>query len=423
MADESKERPKKAGIIEPDPITLAGQSRGLPAIFAVPFSQRILPLALLWFAGLYLRLPILVIPALAPDIQSELALSQTGVGALTTIPVLMLSLGAVPGALLIARFGPLAALVGALVLLAFASMARGLAPPVALLFGGTILAGLAIAIMQPSLPAIVLRWTPSYAALGSAVYMNGMLMGEFVGAGFTLPLIMPLVDNAWRAALAVWSIPTLLVAAAIGIAHRSGRVAAAEPGPPSVASPPWRLPRLWHLGIILGAASAGYFGTNAYLATILEHQGQGERLSIYLFFFNGAQVVGSLSMIALARWLIGKRQPIVIMAWGVAIALVSVMTGSGWFTLVAAFALGIATCVQLVQVVGLVPQIATSERASSLSAGLFTIGYLLGFVVPLAGGLLVDGTGNAGLVLVPTLILAVLAVVAAHRARDMAAAL
>ena len=76
--------------------------------------SRVIPLVLLWFAGLYLRLPILVIPALAPGIQSELSLGQTGVGALTTLPVLMLSLGALPGALIIARLVRLPSSVGRL---------------------------------------------------------------------------------------------------------------------------------------------------------------------------------------------------------------------------------------------------------------------------------------------------------------------
>ncbi len=385
--------------------------------------SRLVPLCLLWFAGLYLRLPILVIPALAPGIEAELALSQTSVGALTTLPVLMLSVGALPGALIIARFGPIAALCGALVLLAFASTMRGFAPPLALLFIGTVLMGLAIAIMQPSLPAIVLRWTPGYAALGSAVYMNGMLLGEFVGAGFTLPVVMPLVDGSWRGALAVWSAPALLVAAAIAATHLAGRVRSGAFELPPSANPPWRLPRLWYLGVILGAASAAYFGTNAYLAAILEHQGQAERLATYLLVFNGAQVVGSVSMLSLARWLIGKRLPIVVMAWGVAAAIVGVMAGSSWFTLIAAFLLGIATCVQLIQIVGLVPQIATSETAPSLSAGLFAVGYLLGFVVPLVGGLLADGLGNADLLLLPALVLAVLGIAAAHRSKDLVSSL
>ena len=381
--------------------------------------SRALPLVLLWFAGLYLRLPILVVPALAPSIEADLALSQTALGALTTIPVLMLSLGALPGALLIARAGPLAALVGALVMLALVSSLRGLAPTVTLLFAGTVLTGLAIAIMQPSLPAMVLRWTPTYTALGSAVYMNGMLMGEFVGAGFTLPITLPLVGGSWRWAFAVWSLPALLVAMAIVLAARFGGVPAESGAAPATASPPWRMPRLWYLGVILGAASGGYFGTNAYLATILTDQGQGERLATYLFIFNGAQVVGSLSMIVLARRLIGRRGPIVVMAWAVSLSLVGVILGTGWFTLLAAFLLGIATCVQLIQVGGLVPQIASAKQASALSAGLFSIGYCLGFFVPLAGGVLVDGLGNPGLALLPCLVLAALAVVAAHRATDV----
>ena len=43
--------------------------------------------------------------------------------------------------------------------------------------------GLGVAMMQPSLPALLPRWLePKHLAIGSAIYMNGMLMGEFIGA-------------------------------------------------------------------------------------------------------------------------------------------------------------------------------------------------------------------------------------------------
>ncbi|MDA1301762.1 MAG: hypothetical protein O2868_16975, partial [Proteobacteria bacterium] len=73
--------------------------------------HRLVVLVLLWLAGLYLRAPVLLAPPLAPYIDSDLGLNQTLMGALTTIPVLMLSLGALPGAIAIARLGPLVALV------------------------------------------------------------------------------------------------------------------------------------------------------------------------------------------------------------------------------------------------------------------------------------------------------------------------
>ena len=159
--------------------------------FDLPFRTRLVTLCILWFAGIYLRLPMLVMPPLSPAIAAELSLNQTQIGALTTIPVLMLSLGALPGSLVISRVGPLMTLVLSLLLVALASSARGLAPPLVLLLLFTAVLGLAVAVMQPAFPLLVQHWCPGFAALGSAVYMNGMLMGEFIGAGLTLPLVMP----------------------------------------------------------------------------------------------------------------------------------------------------------------------------------------------------------------------------------------
>lgn len=61
---------------------------------------------LLWLAGVYLRIPVLVAPPLAPFIGDELALTQALTGALTTLPILMLAIGSMPGSLAIARIGP-----------------------------------------------------------------------------------------------------------------------------------------------------------------------------------------------------------------------------------------------------------------------------------------------------------------------------
>ncbi len=373
----------------------------------------------------------LAIPALTPQIGADLNFGQAELGALTTIPVLMLSLGAIPGAIFIARAGPLSALVASLVLLAIASASRGLAPPVMLIFLGSVMTGFAIAVMQPALPALVLRWSPGYAALASAVYMNGMLMGEFIGAGFTLPLLMPVTGGSWRLALVVWSLPALGVAAAIATAHwrkwvpnapASGAPSARPPSarPPS-ARPPWRDPRLWQLGVVMGAASAGYFGTNAYLPTVLQDQQQGERLAEYLFVFNGAQVVGSVTMVVLATRLVARRLPILLMSWLVVIAIVGVIFGSDWFTLVAAVTLGFATCVQLILVVALVPQIKDATTAAPYAAGIFAISYLLGFLMPLIGGIATDITGDTRLPLAACLVLAVVAAIVAHRAKQLTA--
>lgn len=371
-------------------------------------------LALLWLAGLYLRLPILVAPPLSPLIGSELDLGQTALGALTTLPVLMLAVGALPGSFAIAHVGPRLAVAGALVLLAIASAARGLAPPAILLFVFTVLMGFGIALMQPALPVLVKRWCPGHLALGSAVYMNGLLAGEFLGAGLTLPLLMPWLGHDWRWALVVWSLPALVVAAAVALHRRRAEAnsdgsAAARPG----WLPRWREGRVWQLGVLLAAASAGFFGTNAYLGSVLAELGRPEALAGALFAFNATQLGGSLLMIAVGRHLVGRRWPVIAMTVALLLGLAGIsFSGPGWF-MVAVIVLGLATCVQLILMVSVVPLITTEHEAGPLAAGMFAIGYLLGFLVPLAGGVLADTSGIARLALVPIAALGVLALAVA----------
>lgn len=373
-------------------------------------------LVLLWLVGLYMRLPILLAPPLAPVIGVELDLNATQIGALTTVPVLMLALGALPGSLVIARLGPRLAVALALVLLAAASAGRGLAPPGWLLFAATALLGLAIAIMQPALPVLVKRWCPASVALGSAVYMNGLLMGEFVGAGLTLPLVMPLLDGDWRATLLAWSIPAVALAVAVRL-HNGSSVRPPAEREAVTWNPRWRDPLVWQLGILLGASSASFFGTNAYLGSVLEDRGQGGRLASALFAFNATQVAGSFLMIALARRLEGRHWPVMAAAAGMPAGLLGAFFGADSVFLIAVVVLGLSSCVQLIHMVSLVPQITADTDTGSLAAGMFAVGYLLGFGVPLLGGVLADAAGSARLALLPMGVLALVSLAVASTAR------
>jgi CP family cyanate transporter-like MFS transporter len=235
--------------------------------------------------------------------------------------------------------------------------------------------------------------------LASAVFMNGLLMGEVVGAGRTLPVLLPLLDHSWRATLAAWSLPALAVAVALAWHRPSLRnaVDALEPA----SRPPWRDGRTWRLGLLLGSASAGFFGSNAYMGPVLEEAGRFHALPGMLLAFNATQVVGSLLMIVLARWLVGRRLPVVVAAAGLCLGLVGFAFGGPWTFLPAVLLIGLCTCVQLVLMVSLVPHLAGAGSAGSLAAGMFAVGYLLGFLVPLAGGVLADAGGSARLALLP----------------------
>lgn len=349
-------------------------------------------LALLWFAGLYMRLPILVAPPLSPAIADELALSQTHIGALTTLPVFMLALGALMGSLLIMRLGARNALILALVVVALGSASRGLAQTPVTLLGFSGLMGLGIAVMQPSIPALLPRWlTPPRIAIGAACYMNGMLMGEFVGAGLTLPVIMPLTGDSWRITLAVWSLPALLVALLLTLPRR-------DYGEKTTSTrwlPDLRDPLMWKLGTLLGGTASLFFGTNAYMASVLDQRGELERLDTTLFLFNLAQVGASLLMLLMARRWVARRSPILASAGISVLAMLGFLILEGWPGVAFAVIMSFFAGVLLVLIVALPPQLADSAQAGRLSAGNFTIGYTLAFFVPLFGGVLADLTGNS----------------------------
>ena len=158
-------------------------------------------LVLLWLSGTGLRMTILAVPPVIPLIHKDLQLTQAGVGFLTALPPLLFAAAAVPGSLLIAKFGPVRTLVAGLLLTAVASALRGTASNAALLYGTTFLMGGGISIMQPSLPRVVRDWMPHRIGFGTAVYSNGLLMGELFAVLLTGPLLLPLLGGNWRLSL------------------------------------------------------------------------------------------------------------------------------------------------------------------------------------------------------------------------------
>ncbi|MDR9469287.1 MFS transporter [Marinospirillum sp.] len=354
-----------------------------------------LALALLWLLGLYLRLPILVIPPLAPFINADLGLSQTLLGSLTTLPILMLSLGALLGSLAILRLGARNSLALALTLVALTSAIRGMTDSLALLLILTSLMGLSIAIMQPSLPALLPRWLDDRKlALGTAVYMNGMLMGEFLGAGVTLPLLMPLMEGSWRATLIAWSLPALLIVLATFLPRQREDTSSHDTLEETGWIPNWKDPFLWRIGLLLASSASLFFGTNAYLGSLLEERAELNKLEAAFFWFNVAQVAASLLMLVMINHWVARRAPLVVSTGLSLVGMLGLLLTSGWLSIAFAFFLSFWAGVLLILLVALPPQLLSGKQAGRLAAGAFTLAYSLSFFVPLLGGSLADWTGQ-----------------------------
>src|SRR5258708_31172746 len=184
---------------------------------APPLGRLLTSLGLLWLAGAALRMTVLAVPPLLPLIHRDLDLSETEIGTLAGLPLLLFAGAAVPASLMIARFGGRSALIAGLLICALASAARGAAATVAMLFAATIAMGGGIAIMQPALPPIVRAWLPDRVGFATAVYTNGLLFGEIFAVSLTLPLVLPLAGGSWRVAIALWGLPVVAIALLVGL--------------------------------------------------------------------------------------------------------------------------------------------------------------------------------------------------------------
>jgi CP family cyanate transporter-like MFS transporter len=376
---------------------------------AVRAQSILIPLALLWLAGNALRLTILAVPPVIPLIHDDLHLSQTQVGILTGLPSLLLAFAAVPGSLLIARTGAVAALVVGLTLNAAGSALRGAVNDVLWLYAMTIVMGVGVAIMQVTMPSTVRAWAPHRTGFATAVYTNGLLIGETLPVALTIPLTLPLVGN-WQWGFVFWSVPVAVIAALVLLlAPRATGVAAAR----RRWWPDWNDPLIWRLGIMLGTVNAMYFGTNAFLPDYLTYTGHRELISAALTALNVGQLPGSFILLAVAHRLEMKAWPFVAAGALCLLATGGIVFGSGIWIVASAGLVGFAAAFILIMALALPPLLAAPDDVHRLTAAMFTISYAVAVVVPVLSGASWDLSGLPASAFMPIALCAILLMVLA----------
>lgn len=368
----------------------------IPDLKDLPFGK----LALLWFVGWTLRVTVLATPPLAADMRDSYLLDAAGVGALTMLPIVAIAFGAIPAAWFIQRFGVKATIVGGIVVMALASMARGFMPGVVLLLSVSTVMGLGVAAFQTALPAAVKAWTPKQVAFGSAVYLNGMMVGEFFGAGMTLPVVMPLASGNWQTALVLWSLPVLLVALWTFFSSQPATRREVESWNPRLNDG-----QTWQFGLLLAGSVVVFYIINAYAAVTLEKRGEGQALALFLLAFNLTPLIASFVMLGRSVW-VGQRLPVAVSGFAAAAGLAGFVMLDGPISWIFAVIAGFAATIELILLMSLPSKIAEGMAVSRLNAGMTALGYGVAFLIALFGGWLAAKTGMFEMALWPALIFA-----------------
>ncbi|SDP62988.1 MFS transporter, CP family, cyanate transporter [Klenkia soli] len=330
-------------------------------------------------------------------LRADTGLSSTLGGLLTSLPVLCFGAFAPVAPRLARKVGLETAVAASLVLLTVGTALR-LLDPVAALYGGTVVAGGAIAIANVLVPAYVKR---EFAEPGlvMGVYSAALNVGAGVAAAFTVPLGTALGLD-WRGALALWGVLAVLALAVwlpVAGTGRAARGAVAAPGGS------WGLLRhglARRVTLFLGMQSTQFYALAAWLPTLLADAGLpvaegGLLLALTTVTgavgaFLGPTVAGRLQLrgrgqrplvvIALTCYAVGLGGLLLLPTTGtvVWVSLFGVAQGGG-------FALGLTLVVL---------RSATPLTAARLGGVAQCLGYLVAAAGPVVLGALHDATGG-----------------------------
>lgn len=352
-------------------------------------------LTLLWLVGINLRTVILAVPPTLPALHHAMALSYSAAGLLTSLPVLIMAIGAIPGAYLVSRVGARQAIAYGLALLTVGAALRGAYPSVAVLFFFSAVLSVGIAVSQPAVPSLVQAWLPDRIGRGIAIYTNGIFVGEVIAATVTLPFLVN--PFGWQGALAAWALP-VAVALALWLAFTPPVKTRAQIG--AAWFPDWRSGRMLRIGLLMGGASIVYFGMNTWIPDTLDARHAHRLIPLTLGILNSMQLPVSLVLTLAADALVGRRWPFVLagVLAGVGVAgyvVAPVETAPIWAGLA-----GGGASMGFILNLGLPALMSPSEVARTTGL-MLTLGYGAAFFGPSLGGVAWDLTGVFALALLP----------------------
>ena len=228
-------------------------------------------------AAANLRAALTSVGPLVGEIRADTGISGGAAGLLTTLPLLCFAALSLLAPALARRFGMKRVLTASLLLLATGIALRS-APPVAALFAGTIVLGLAIAVGNVLLPSLVKRAFPAHIGLLTGVYITVMNSGAALGSGVSVPLTRQ-GDFGWRGALGVWALLAFVAAVVWLFLLRGERStdspAAATPRGERSYGGLWRSPLAWQVTLFMGLQSVVFYASIAWLPEVLQGNGLG----------------------------------------------------------------------------------------------------------------------------------------------------
>ncbi|HEX8981760.1 MAG TPA: MFS transporter [Ktedonobacterales bacterium] len=371
--------------------------------------------ALLLFVGINLRAPLLSVPPLLGMIRSDLHLNYAETGLLSALPSLVMGAGAWPAGRLVGRIGGRMSVSLGLGLVALGVVARGLWPGVIAIYVYTAALAGGIAIAQTAIPLLTREWFPTRIGFVSAIYTDGLVIGEALAAAVTVPLMRAWFgDNAWPAALLIWAVPATvalilwmwIAPAASAHATPAGDTAHNSDVRRAEAASTRRVGPLL-IGTIMAGGSVVYFGMNGWVAPYNDAMHASAMTPAALFAINAAQLPVCIGLTFVAQQVVGKRWPFVISGSVAFVAIVGwLVTPTAfeplWGAMIGGAAAGVFTLAFALPAI-----FGHGAQVARLTGGSLGLSYTATFLVPYFGGVLWDTFHQPWLAFAPVALAAI----------------
>lgn len=362
-------------------------------------------------------------------IVEDTGLSESMIGLVAALPLVVMGLAAITMPKLARRFTMDNLVIASLFGLAAATIIRSWVPGAGLWIG-TIGVGAAIGLLNALLPAIIKRDFPMLAATVTGIYSAALTAGAAFSAGFAYPIAQA---TTWRAATGIWSVLALLGVLAwtvIGIlrareqkrfaaAHRASTVpdGAAAPGlatPGESATSPqnakqptavvgkklphlnvWKTALGWQVTLFTGMQSLTFYLIVQWLPAIEAEAGVSpESAGTHLMIFQSASLVSNLLITGIVRERRDQRllafvMPIMttLVGWGFFFAPTVPLL---WVTLAGLGAGGsFVTALSFIST-----RTSNSQDAAELSGMSQSLGYIIAALGPAVAGSLATAAGS-----------------------------
>ncbi|MGV9301196.1 CynX/NimT family MFS transporter [Amycolatopsis sp. NPDC003676] len=321
-------------------------------------------------------------------VQADQGLSSVAASVLVSVPLIAFAVCSPIAPKVAAKLGLERALGAAVLLLAVGILLRS-TPPQLLLWIGTVVLGVAIAILNVLLPALVKRDFPTRIGPITGTYTAVQSGVAAIAAGVAVPLAGQ-QSGGWRLSLGIWA-GLALVALGVFLPQLRRSVAAPALARATGAARPWTSALAWQVTLFMGLQSLAFYVLVTWLSSIEQAAGiSSVTAGFHQLLFNLSGLAGSLVCSALIHRLPDQRVVAVVASLLLTTALTGLLVAPGvavvWAVL-AGFAGGITLALAL-SLFGL--RTKDYADAGALSGMAQSAGYTLAALGPIVIGAIHD---------------------------------